>query len=49
MNRLQTEVSVLVDNVKTPNSVDRMIVREDYWRGPRRMTQQELLSGDWLY
>jgi hypothetical protein len=49
MNRLQTEVSVLIDNVKTPNSVDRMIVREDYWRGPHRMTQQELLSGDWLY
>lgn len=49
MNRLQTEVSVLVDNVKTPNAVDRMILREDYWRGPRRMTQQELLSGDWLY
>ncbi len=49
MNRLQTEVSVLVDNVKTPNAVDRMILREDYWRCPRRMTQQELLSGDWLY
>lgn len=49
MNRLQTEVSVLVDNVKTPNSVDRMIIREDYWRGPRRMTQQDLMSGDWLY
>ena len=49
MNRLQNEVSVLVDNVKTPAATDRMIIREDYWKGPRRMTQQELMSGDWLY
>lgn len=49
MNRLQNEVSVLVDNVKTPNAVDRMIIREDYWDRPRRMTQEELMSGDWLY
>lgn len=49
MNRLQTEVSVLVDNIKTPNAVDRMIVREDYWRRQHRMTQQELMNGSWLY
>lgn len=49
MNRLQTEVSVLIDNVKTPNAVDRMIVREDYWRHQHRLTQQELMNGSWLY
>lgn len=49
MNRLQTEVYVLIDNIKTPNAVDRMIIREDYWRRQRRMTQQELMNGSWLY
>ena len=49
MNRLQTEVSVLVDNIKTPNAADRMIIREDYWRRQRRMSQYELMSGDWLF
>lgn len=49
MQRLQNEVSVLLDNVKTPNAVDRMIIREDYWDKPKRMTQDELMSGDWLF
>lgn len=49
MQRLQNEVSVLVDNVKTPNAVDRMILRDDYWTAPKRMTQAELMSGDWIY
>ena len=49
MQRLQNEVSVLVDNVKTPNAVDRMILRDDYWTAPKRMTQSELMSGDWIY
>lgn len=49
MQRLQNEVSVLVDNVKTPNAVDRMIIREDYWDKPKRMSQDELMAGDWLF
>lgn len=49
MQRLQNEVSILVDNVKTPNAVDRMILRDDYWTAPKRMTQAELMSGDWIY
>lgn len=49
MQRLQNEVSVLVDNVKTPNAVDRMIIREDYWDKPKRMSQDDLMAGDWLF
>ena len=49
MSRLQTEVSVLVDNVKTPAASDRILLRDDYWSAPRRMTQAELMDGDWLF
>lgn len=49
MNRLQNEVAVLVDNVRTPNSTDRVLLREDYWKRPRRMSQAELESGSWVY
>ena len=44
MTRLEQEVKVLVDNVRTPKSVDRIIEREDYFYTNACMTQQELLS-----
>lgn len=49
MSRLQTEVSVLVDNVKTPAASDRVLLRDDYWSAPRRLTQAELMNGDFLF
>ena len=49
MVRLQNEVAVLVDNVRTPAASDRMLQREDYFSGPRRMSQTELMNGDWLF
>lgn len=49
MTRLEKEVGVLVDNVKTPNATDRVILRENYWDKPRRMSQAELMNGDWLF
>ena len=48
MQRLQNEVSVLVDNVRTPKSVERTLLRKNYWDGYGRMTQSQLLSGEWL-
>lgn len=48
MTRLQNEVSVLVDNVRTPRSVERTLLRKNYWDGYGRMTQSQLLSGEWL-
>ena len=48
MTRLQNEVSVLVDNVRTPKSVERTLLRKNYWDGYGRMTQSQLLSGEWL-
>ena len=49
MTRLEKEVGVLVDNVKTPNASDRVLLREDYWTRKRTMTQSELMAGDWLF
>lgn len=49
MQRLETEVRVLVDNVRTPKAITRSIIREDYfdnWAG--RMTQAQLLGGGWV-
>ena len=49
MQRLETEVKVLVDNVRTPKAITRSIIREDYfdnWAG--RMTQAQLLGGGWI-
>lgn len=48
MTRLQNEVSVLVDNVRTPRSVDRSLLRRSYWDQHGRMSQSQLLSGEWL-
>lgn len=48
MTRLQNEVSVLVDNVRTPKSVERNLLRKNYWEQYGRMSQSQLLSGEWL-
>ena len=48
MSRLEQEVRVLVDNVRTPKAITRMIVRNDYdYFNDRTMTTQELLTGGW--
>lgn len=45
MNRLQQEVQVLVDNVRTNNSVDRMILRHDYFADYNcTLSQYDLMS-----
>lgn len=45
MNRLQQEVQVLVDNVRTPRSEDRLLLRSDYFCNDRyTMSQQDLMS-----
>lgn len=48
MNRLQQEVQVLIDNVRTPKAQDRMILRNDYWDNYGKMSQNDLLSGRWI-
>ena len=47
MTRLENEVRVLVDNVRTPKSITRMVLRDkyEYWPGYRTMTQAELMAG----
>lgn len=49
MQRLETEVRVLVDNVRTPKAVDRIIEREEYFEGNTQMTQAELLGGAGIF
>lgn len=49
MNRLQLEVQTLVDNVRTPKSMTRMVLRNQYdYFDDRKMTQSELMSGLWF-
>lgn len=45
MNRLENEVRVLVDNVRTPKAEDRVLLRNNYWDSPHTMTQAELMAG----
>lgn len=46
MSRLETEVKVLVDNVRTPKAITREVKREDYDYGAKtRLTQNQLLCG----
>lgn len=45
MNRLQQEVQVLVDNIRTPRSEDRLLLRNDYFcDGDYTLSQYDLLS-----
>lgn len=49
MNRLENEVRVLVDNVRTPKSITRMVLRSDYdYVNRGNMTQTELMGGYWF-
>lgn len=48
MNRLQQEVQVLIDNVRTPKSITRQIVRDEYFENPYyTATPSDLMSGFW--
>ena len=49
MARLENEVRVLVDNVRTPRASDRILQREDYFGTTGNMSQSQLLSGYWLF
>ena len=49
MQRLENEVRVLVDNVRTPKAVDRIIERDDYFDYEGQMTQQALLGGAGIF
>lgn len=49
MTRLENEVRVLVDNVRTPKASDRILQRDDYFGVTGNMSQSELMSGYWLY
>lgn len=49
MNRLEKEVQVLVDNVRTPKAEDRVLTRNNYWDSYGRMTQGQLLSGEYIF
>jgi hypothetical protein len=48
MSRLENEVRVLVDNVRTPKAEDRLIARSDYFGYGHRLTQAELQAGTYL-
>jgi hypothetical protein len=49
MARLEQEVRVLVDNIRTPKAITRMVIRNNYdYYGDRTMTTHELLTGPWL-
>ena len=45
MQRLENEVRVLVDNVRTPKASDRMLVRDDYFANEYATSQYDLLTG----
>jgi hypothetical protein len=48
MARLERDVGTMIDNVKTPKSDQKGLLRSDYWNQNRRMTAQELLAGTWF-
>ena len=49
MNRLEQEVRILVDNVRTPKAITRSIVRNDYFEDAyHTTTPTELLTGYWF-
>lgn len=45
MNRLEKEVQVLVDNVRTPKAADRVLTRDYYWDDIGTCSQERLLRG----
>lgn len=48
MARLEKEVLVMVNNVRTPKAVDRMLTRKPYFSESGTMTQYELMAGNWI-
>lgn len=48
MARLERDVGTMIENVKTPKSDQKGLLRSDYWNPNRRMTAQELLAGTWF-
>lgn len=49
MNRLEQEVRILVDNVRTPKAITRSIIRNDYFEDAyHTTTPTELLTGYWF-
>lgn len=49
MNRLEKEVQVLIDNVRTPKASDRILFRSDYFLEDYQMSQSDLMSGRFFY
>ena len=49
MQRLENEVRVLVDNVRTPKASDRMLVRDDYFANEYATSQYDLLTGRGMF
>lgn len=49
MQRLENEVRVLLDNVRTPKASDRILQREDYFMEGGNMSQMELMSGSYFF
>ena len=48
MQRLERDLQVMVDNVRTPKAMTKFLAREtDVWNS-QRLTQQELEGGTWL-
>lgn len=49
MQRLENEVRVLIDNVRTPKASDRMLLREDYFANEYATSQYDLLTGRGMF
>lgn len=49
MTRLENEVRVLVDNVRTPKASDRMLTRSDYFDDTCSLSQYDLLTGRGMF
>lgn len=49
MARLEKEVQVMVDNVRTPKAEDRILTRNNYWDSYSRLTQADLMSGRYIF
>lgn len=45
MSRLENDVKVLVDNVRTPRASDRILTRSDYFDNDYAVSQYDLLTG----
>lgn len=48
MQRLERDLQVMIDNVRTPKAMTKFLAREDDCWNTHRMTQEELAGGTWL-